>query len=1010
MNRLVRIFGISLALLLAGIIGFSPAPAAAAKQLVVGTGAIDDSTGDEAARTVDIPVTLKGGFNDVNGLTFTLLFDQDVFEFVELVQGDKSLYDGDDYESGVTPSTDTITNGLIFIANNPEGEGRVLIASAGAEFLVSDTSDVVPFKARFRAKPGAGYGAYPINVQQTIIGPETAEAAGYKEPTSLPVAVGLAPDADPTTAQSYSVELVAGRITLGGGYQISAQVQYQGGENADGATVRLRKKLGDSFVTDGEATVSGGTVSFTNKPNGEYKLVILSGKAGYQHRYEGDVFTVSDGNVDRGTITLAAYSPISGKITVNGDVIKGVKARVTLGDLLVGTYPVDANGNFVTTPLDPSKEYTVTAVYGNQESDAFTGDKDWDLALGSLSGTVSGLSDGQRVMLHIVSSSAGLEKLLTRTGSGDYKFENLLVATDYIVSAVGDGIPVTYYDGKTDISKADKQAVSEGQETGGIDFAFDAGVQAVSGTVTLGGDGAASVPVFAFDEDTYATQAAYTDQDGNYTLNLPDGSYLVFALKRNGKTFYYKTAEESTQVESQAATVEVAGQDVQGIDIFLDEANCLIQGRISFKTQDGDPVEGIMVWAEGPNGNALGVTDENGEYELSGLSCGDEHEVTIFPGAPYPPQTKTATPSEEGAILNFVIQTGWTFAGKVIDKDSQDPIQDAWVYLKDRAGKLQGVPARTKSDGTFSLADLPTGIYTVFAEHKDYRPVRTPNVSVQYDVSDYRIEMTKGASISGTVLEHKTDGLPGVHVSATRVGEATRYATTDGNGEFTIPGLSNGKTYGLFFYKKGYPRQYTQVAAPEDALEVPMDAPDEPVSFSGEVELGQDGDPVAGAKVVIHSADKKYHASTTTGQDGGFSFTGVVASSDYKLVVIPGRGRPGYVEDPLDLSSSITDKVITIPVQEIKGTVTLSDNATGALVAVYLLRSDDQKCVADVVAAGEGDGTYTYTFENVSSGTYNVGAFSPGYGLVWYDGVAGIGNADEVNAGAAGVDITLDPN
>ena len=66
------------------IVGFGY-NAQAAKTIGVGTASVNNM-GDEASRTTDLPITLKGGFNDANGLAFTLVYNKDIFEFVSLVQ------------------------------------------------------------------------------------------------------------------------------------------------------------------------------------------------------------------------------------------------------------------------------------------------------------------------------------------------------------------------------------------------------------------------------------------------------------------------------------------------------------------------------------------------------------------------------------------------------------------------------------------------------------------------------------------------------------------------------------------------------------------------------------------------------------------------------------------------------------------------------------------------------------------------------------------------------------
>ena len=183
MKNIRRFSILCLAFLLAAFVGLPAGHAQAAKQLVVGTVGPVPNTGDDASRTVDIPITLKGGFNDANGLAFTLTYDKTIFDFVSLVQQTTRIEDGtNDIPSPPAPAT--IASTIYYQANNKADEGRVLIAAAGANFFSATTADVVPFKARFRVKLGMGLGAYPIGAQQTIIGPDTAASAGYTVPTA----------------------------------------------------------------------------------------------------------------------------------------------------------------------------------------------------------------------------------------------------------------------------------------------------------------------------------------------------------------------------------------------------------------------------------------------------------------------------------------------------------------------------------------------------------------------------------------------------------------------------------------------------------------------------------------------------------------------------------------------------------------------------------------------------------------------------------------------------------
>ena len=988
----------------------------AAKSLEVGTDNVLN-TGDESARTADLYITLKGGFNDVNGLAFTLIYDKDVFDFVGLAADTISLYDGDTYDPDNPPDEAAIaSSSIVYMANNKPDEGLVLIAAAGANFLATDTSNVVPFKAQFRVVPGMGNGLYPINVQQTIIGPDTAQSAGYDVLTPIPIAAGLDPEADPTTATSYPVTFIAGSITVGGGYAISGTVQYDGGINANGAVVRLFRKVGDDYFLNDSTTVSNGQFAFNAKPNGTYKLVVLSTNPGFQRRYESGEITVAGAAYDAGTITLAAYTPLSGTILLNGSAVPGVKAKVMDGATLIGYFPVDANGNFVTAPLDPNKVYTITAVYGNEETpyDPVDGVFNWTLGLGTLSGTISGLTIGQNVMIHIVSADAQLEKVLFKTAASDvdYQFENLLPATDYIVSVVGDGIQVSYYDGVTDagvpdINDAAPQTVTAGLDTPDIDFVFPSVTTTIEGQISEGGTGVTGVPVFAL-TTTFAMYSGLSVEGGAYSLLVEDGTYIVFAYKNNGKTFYYNSTG-TTQVDTGAELVVVSGSSVDGKDISLDEQNGVITGQVTYRRLGGDPVAGIMVRADGPKGSAIDVTDESGNYTLSGLYTdldNKEHDVTIYPDNPYPPQTESVVASPDGTDQNFVIHTGWVLSGTVTkDGESSTKISGAWVYLVNSSGVIQGIPAFTDIDGIFTLADIPSGIYTLSAEHPDYYQPEPVGLDIQTDISGYALTMAQGVSITGIVSD--ADGpLGNVRITATVVGDVAHYVFTNNVGVYEINGLVESTTYFLMVSKEGYLRQFVSTMAAQAGFNFELQVLPIGYNFGGTVqETG--GGAIDGAIVVVSSASKNFGDSTITAGDGGrFDFTDLVESTDYKIVVIPGGNRPVYIEEHYDLNANVPNYVIDIPVGAITGTVTLSDSATGADVTVYLIDANGDY-VTDVTAADQGGGNYGYTFDGIEALTdFKVVAFTSGYGMGWHNGTT-FADADTVQSGDEDIDIDL---
>ena len=83
-------------------------------------------------------------------------------------------------------------------------------------------------------------------------------------------------------------------------------------------------------------------------------------------------------------------------------------------------------------------------------------------------------------------------------------------ADDYIVSAVAAGLPVIYYNGKTDITQADSVNISAGNATADFNYGdFTQGT--ISGTITEDTTPVEGIGVFAFNVNTYALVSVVTD-------------------------------------------------------------------------------------------------------------------------------------------------------------------------------------------------------------------------------------------------------------------------------------------------------------------------------------------------------------------------------------------------------------------------------------------------------------------------------------------------------------------
>jgi len=979
------------------------APGADAK--VVTVGSVSGAVGAD----VSLPITL----DDPTGVwsaSFTINYDPDIFEFRGLSQASPIIDDGSTYlvegEYVVTEEQKpTLAQTLVF--NYNDTGGQILIAAASATALTNGAL----FNATFNIK--AGSGDYPIGIARSII--ENA-AAGYTEPTFLPVLVGM-PAADPVDGYyptpTYEATLVNGKITVTApGYKISGTATYEGGTAADGATVTLRKKTATgAFVLDGQTTVASGAYSFNNKPNGAYKVSVASNNPNFGN-FESAEITVSGANATQNVILPAINVRVTGTVTVNGAAgLAGLKVKITKDGATIGIYAVNTDGSFDIGPL-PSGTYVAKAVYGSLESDALTlgAATNWTPTLNSIGGTVSGIGDATATVT-IVSEAGKIQKTVTTGGGGVYAVTNLVPANDYIASAVAAGFPVMYYDGQAAITDHNAVDISGGNATA-IDFDYSTSTRAtIAGAVSDSNAGVPDIGVYAFDVNTFALTSVLTDATGAYAITVAPGSYEVFVIKGAGKIFYYADGG-STQNESAATPLTVtAGQDLTGKNIDITECDKTLTGKVTYERADGDAVEGAMITAESADGesSAIDITGQDGAYTLTGLCDGISYTVTMTPLMGSFAVQETTILAGTNTTLDFVIDTGHELMGTVTDASDSSKVPSTMLYLTDQnTGLLVGGRMYfSDANGAYSIGDIATGIYSLEASHPAYRMYSASDLSIWQDTTK-DIALIKGAHFKGTVLDGSNSNAPlaGVTIIVTRAGGTPLYKITNSSGYYELYGLDASQSdYIVMAQKKGYERSFKISQQPSTAgttVDFTLNRPAAVCALSGTITSGCGDKPaLEGTIVMVSSASKNFFATADTNGSGAYSFTKLPQAADYRFVVIPGSGLQTYVETGVSLTAATVTKDVEIPCgSEISGTVT--GKGTGA-ITVYLLAAADNAFVGQVTAGAGG----AYTFKGLSAGNYKVLAVETGNAAKWYNGQTLIANADPVAAGTSDVNINL---
>jgi len=413
-----------------------------------------------------------------------------------------------------------------------------------------------------------------------------------------------------------------------------------------------------------------------------------------------------------------------------------------------------------------------------------------------------------------VANEAG-EYAITGLASGQYTVK--FAASNYVPQ---------YYNGKAGAAEATPVPVTARETTTGINATLQVGGK-ITGTVIDAFSKKAVAGAVVCATPSVGLGCATTNGAGEYTITgLATGDYTV---KFSAATFvsqYYNGKAD----ESEATPVSVkAGASKSGVNATLQPS-----GQITGKVTDvstTNPIAGTKVCAAGTSGEACALTNEAGEYAITGLDSG---EYTVkFLASTYVLQyySGKARPSEATPVaikaggttggINAALQRGGQITGKVTDASTKKAVAGATVCTSPSGGF--GC-VTTNSSGEYAVTGLASGEYKVKFSANGY--------ATQYYNGKATVAEATGVSVtvatttpginaallpSGQITGKVTDavakkGIGGATVCVTGAGEGC--ASTNAAGEYTITGVGSGE-YKVKFSAGGYFTQYYNGKASE---------------------------------------------------------------------------------------------------------------------------------------------------------------------------------------------------
>jgi hypothetical protein len=490
-------------------------------------------------------------------------------------------------------------------------------------------------------------------------------------------------------------------------------------------------------------------------------------------------------------------------------------------------------------------------------------------SVGTISGTVRDITaglpgtlvNGLNVQLFTI-TGAQIANVNTNA-SGVYTFSNLPVASYYVRTNPGGGLPVigTLHAVPTDVVCLNCNVTTSGGTpvpvtagaTTTIDFNLTAGVR-ISGTVTnaVGGAGIQNVTVQVFSASGVNLGQGATNASGNFTTRaLPNGTYF---LRTSNTLGFVDKLYDNLFCSGPGCSV------VNGTPIVAAGAGTTVTGR-NFVLATGGRISGSVV---GPNpGQSLQFTTNVGVYTDTGIFLGNQGV------------------DASNNYLTFAVPAGRYYLRTANSIGLLDELYDN-IPCFGPCVVISGTPV-----------DVTAGATT----------------------SGKNFSLTAGGAIAGTVRNAATSALlSGIRVQAFLAdGTLVRSAFTNANGEYSIVGVAPGTYYlktgvsgtGVFYLDELYdeiPCPLTCTLTTGAAVVVTAGVTEGGRNFtltpgggavSGTVR-DTAGNLIAGITVQIHLADGTLVKQAGTGATGVFSAT-VPAGTYYARTLLV--NATGYLDE-----------------------------------------------------------------------------------------------------------------
>jgi len=518
---------------------------------------------------------------------------------------------------------------------------------------------------------------------------------------------------------------------------------------------------------------------------------------------------------------------------------------------------------------------------------------------------------------------------------------------------------------------------------------------------------------------------ATSDADGRYRMeNLPDGRIQFMRVEAVGYASF--PVIDNPMMFQRGFGDLPAGGTLQK-DIQLD-SGARVFGRVTSQA-DGQPIEGATVYVLSVMSAFLGstgqtVTDENGDYEVTGVGKGLYQVAVKSPGfyqmgldprfmqrafmgvgkvAEGAPEVKLAEGGPDQR-LDVALMQGAVAVGTVVAPDNS-PVPGARVTIAakpDAGGMTFGGPRRaagptgiTDENGRFKLTGLEAGNAVKFeAEAEEWVKGESEPIALAagQETSGVVVRLRAGGVITGTLTSFEGGPLAGAEVRAmaqpsNAAGNPWQWewqlrsvepVLTDAQGRFRVASL----TPGPHILRAEAPKHR---AVTKMDLQVPEGGDVGPVTLKLEkglaisgVVVDPEGKPVEGVNLWTNIVNRESGATgantfrnATTDETGTFDLD-QLEPGDYDITV----NSSGYANRTLNgIAAGTADlRIVLEKGKSISGRVLLPDGSPAASIWVTAQGSENASSSSNDRTDDDGK----FAIDNLPDGTYTVRANTGG--------------------------------